>query len=425
LMIRHDYDLTSSLRRGALQPESFWRSFPILESLDMSENQMQGTLNLSGFPALTTLDLSSNRFGGKLPDILNGSFPFVLDLSNNVFMGSLHHLLCSDGAKATNLLNLGFNSLSGVIPECWEKWQILSSLYLENNDFSGAIPSCVGTKLSSLRLLNLRSNKFVGKIPQELCYLTDIQILDLSNNKLMGDIPKCFDNFSILSKNETFLDDQFDIYTEDGVSDSLVMKGHEYIYNNTILNQMGLLDLSNNKLDGYIPSDLTTLIKLKSLNLSRNYLTGRIPEKIGDLKEVESFDLSLNKLSGELPVSLSSLNPLSSFNVSYNNLTGKIPSSTQLQSLNESSFVCNKLCGDPLISEPYSRVKTPDTDHEEDDGSHGVDWGLIFSVVSGFIVGFWVIVAPLIVSRSWRIAYFRFLNDLRYMVYDVTNKMFL
>ncbi|GJW83029.1 leucine-rich repeat protein [Tanacetum coccineum] len=454
-------------------PESFWRSFPNLESLDVSKNQMQGTLNLLGMPALIDLDLSSNRFGGKLPDILNDSFPWFLDLSNNLFVGSLHHLLCSDGAKATRMLNLGNNSLSGVVSECWEKWQSLSLLNLENNNFTGgiprtlghlgnieslsmrgnkldgklpaslmnltdleilelsgnelagSIPSWVGTKLSSLRLLNLRSNKFVGKIPPELCYLTRIQILDLSNNKLMGDIPTCFNNFSVLSGKETNSDDHFKIFTntKDVIfSDPLVMKGHEYMYN-TILELMRLLDLSNNKLVGHIPSELTTLIKLKSLNLSRNQLTGRIPEKIGSLKELEYFDLSLNKLSGELPMSLSSLNSLSSFNVSYNNLTGKIPSSTQLQSLNELCFFGNELCGDPL-TERCPRVEAPDTDNEEDDGSDGENWGLIISVMSGFIVSFWVIMAPLIVSRSWRIAYFRFLNDFRYMVYDVTNKMF-
>ncbi|PWA41911.1 hypothetical protein CTI12_AA538010 [Artemisia annua] len=443
-------------------PESFWRSFPNLEYLDMSKNQMQGTLNLSGIPALEFLYLSSNRFGGKLPDIINGPILKVLDLSGNLFVGSVHHLLCSDGWKETVLLNLGNNSLTGVIPECWEKWPVLKYLNLENNNFSGriprtlghacnivkmnmggnklegklpaslmkltyleilelsgnelagSIPSWVGIKLSSLEILNLRSNKFVGKIPRGVCYLTHIQILDLSNNKLMGDIPKCFNNFSILSGKETNI--RFN-----NCSVPLVMKGHEYVYG-TILNLVRLLDLSNNKLVGHIPSELTTLIKLQSLNLSGNLLTGRIPEKIGDLKEIESFDLSLNKLSGELPMSLSSLNALSSFNVSYNNLTGKIPSSTQHQSLNESCFVGNKLCGDPL-SDPCSRVETPDTDHE-DDGSHGVDWGLIISVVSGFIAGFWVILAPLIVSRSWRIAYFRFWSQLGYMVYDVRHKMF-
>nr|GEW23444.1 leucine-rich repeat protein [Tanacetum cinerariifolium] len=145
---------------------------------------------------------------------------------------------------------------------------------------------------------------------------------------------------------------------------------------------------------------IDTCLKLKTKSKEEQLM---IPEKIGDLKELESLDLSMNKLSGELPMSLSSLHSLSSFNVSYNNLTGRTPSSTQLQSLNDSCFVGNKLCGDPLISELCSRVKTPDTDREEDDGSHGVEWGLIISVLSGFIVGFWVILAPLIVSRSWRI----------------------
>ncbi|PWA38567.1 leucine-rich repeat protein [Artemisia annua] len=345
-------------------PESFWRSFPNLLTLDMSKNQMQGTLNLSGIPVPSFLDLSSNRLEGKLP------------------------------ASLMSLTDLKILELSG-------------------NELDGSIPSWVGTKLSSLGLLNLRSNKFSGKIPHEVCYLTYIQILDLSNNKLTGDIPICFNNFSVLSGKETVSDDLFSIPSvHEAVlfSVPLVMKGHEYIYN-SILKLMRLLDLSNNKLVGHIPSELTTLIKLKSLNLSRNHLIGRIPEKIGDLKEIESFDLSLNKLSGELPMSLSSMNSLSSFNVSYNNLTGKIPSSTQLQSLNESSFLGNKLCGDPLTKR-CPRVEAPDTDNEEDDGSHGVDWGLIVSVVSGFIVGFWVIVAPLIVSRSRRIAYFRFLSEL-------------
>ncbi|GJW97044.1 leucine-rich repeat protein [Tanacetum coccineum] len=425
-------------------PESFWRSFPNLVYLDMSKNQMQGTLNLSGFPALISLDLSSNKFRGNLSYVLNGSFPVLLDLSNNLFVGSLHHFLCSNDGELTDVLNLGNNRLSGVIPECWEKWQRLSFLNLENNIFSGRIPrtlgrildlggnelngnipSWVGSELS-LSILNLRSNNFVGNIPHKLCYLTHIQILDLSDNKLMGDIPRCFSNFSVLSGKYTFEYDQFSYWLTDTkeyfLSDSLVMKGNEYIYS-TNLKLVRLLDLSSNNLVGLIPSELTTLVKLQSLNLSGNHLTGMIPKNIGDLKELESFDLSVNKLSGELPASLSSLHSLSSFNVSYNNLRGKIPSSTQLQSLNESCFLGNELCGDPL-TEHCSIVEVPNTDHEEDIVSRGTDWGLIISVVSGFIAGFWVILAPLIVSRSWRIAYFRFLSELRYMVYDVTHKMF-
>lgn len=151
-------------------------------------------------------------------------------------------------------------------------------------------------------------------------------------------------------------------------TDLLVTKGREDTYG-TILQFMMLLDLSSNNLTRHIPSELTTLVKLNSLNLSRNQLTGRIPENIGNLKSLESFDVSLNKLYGELPMSLSGLNSLSSFNVSYNNLTGRVPTSTQLQSLNESSFFGNNLCGAPLTKS--CAVKMPDMkDQDQDDGSH-------------------------------------------------------
>ncbi|KAJ0909748.1 putative non-specific serine/threonine protein kinase [Helianthus annuus] len=163
-----------------------------------------------------------------------------------------------------------------------------------------------------------------------------------------------------------------------------------------------LLDLSNNKFSGQIPSELTTLHKLKSLNLSRNQLTGEIPNKIGDMKSLESLDLLVNNLSGELPMSLSELNFLGTFNVSYNNLIGRVPTGTQIQSFNKSSFFGNKLCGAPLNDCVHADKPDTTSDQKEDGGSHKVDWGLIISIVLGFITGFWVIV----------VSYFRLLRKL-------------
>ncbi|KAF5800389.1 putative transferase [Helianthus annuus] len=142
------------------------------------------------------------------------------------------------------------------------------------------------------------------------------------------------------------------------------------------------------------------LRELISLNLSRNQLTGSIPDKIGDMKALESFDLSLNKLSGELPMSLSKLN-----------FIRRVPTSTQIQSLNESNFFGNRLCGAPLTRDCVP-VDVPVIvgDQEKEDGSHGADWGLIISIVLGFITGFWIIVASLTVNKSWRIVYFRLLR---------------
>nr|XP_043633344.1 receptor-like protein EIX2 [Erigeron canadensis] len=461
---------------SSAMPVSFWKSFPNLMKLDMSHNHIQG--KLLDIPAtLIILILNNNEFRGELPKLSNGSFLVMLDLSSNSFLGSIHSLLCSNIVKKSpnpsveTALNLGNNHLSGVIPECWDKWQKLSYLNLENNQFSGEIPGTLGSlsqlrslnmhrnklsgripaslmnlkeleilqigrneligripkwfgNLSSLRLLNLRSNSFLGEIPYELCHPTHIQILDLAHNNLSGHIPRCFNNFSVLSGKEVTSNQMISLsiyFQVVSVSDSLVMKGREDTYN-SILGLVTLLDLSSNNLVGHIPSELMALRELKSLNLSRNQLTGWIPEKIGDMKSLETLDVSLNKLSGKLPMSLSSLTFLLSFNVCWNHLTGRIPSSTQLQSFNESSFFGNKLCGDPLTNRcvptevPYAEVQ------KKDEASDGADWGLITSVVVGLVVGFWLIVAPLMVSRAWKIAYFRFLSELRYMVYDFIHK---
>ncbi|XP_035845124.1 receptor-like protein EIX2 [Helianthus annuus] len=132
------------------------------------------------------------------------------------------------------------------------------------------------------------------------------------------------------------------------------------------------------------------------------------------MKELISLDLSVNWLSGELPMSLSKLNFLSSFNVSFNSLTGRIPTSTQLQSFSESSFFGNKLCGAPLTeTNGCERVKAATHTIGEKKEEDGADWGLIISIVVGFVCGFWMIMGPLIVRRSWRIAYFSFVSNLR------------
>ncbi|XP_076926334.1 receptor-like protein EIX2 [Bidens hawaiensis] len=465
---------------SSTMPLSFWGSFPNLEYLDMSQNHIQG--RLLGIPStLFILDLSHNKFIGQLPELSNSSLIYILDLSYNSFEGMLHKLICSDGRKQLGLgaLNLANNHLSGGIPnQCWERYEWLEFLSLENNNLSGGIPrtmgslyslislnmcnnklsgrlpsslknltelwilqlagnkfvgripTWLGTKITFLSILNLRSNNFRRFIPRELCYLTRIHILDLAHNNLSGNIPRCFKNFTILAGKGYISDDRNFFISVGRIyvsgSASLVMKGREDTYS-TILRLVLIVDLSSNNLTGHIPSELMALHSLLSLNLSRNQLTGSIPKNIGDMKSLESFDVSLNQLSGELPVSLSSLNFLSSFNVSYNNFTGRVPTSTQLQSFNESSFCGNKLCGDPLpescaVAVPDAHHEDEDEDEEEKGGAHVADLGLITSTVFGLIAGFLVVVVPLIVSTRWRIEYFGFLRELKYMICDAIHK---
>ncbi|KAL8241555.1 hypothetical protein R6Q59_014909 [Mikania micrantha] len=455
-------DISNACISSPMPPETFWRSFPNLSYLDMSKNHIKDTLTFFFPSPLDALDLSSNLFTGTLPSLSTGSsMPLFLDLSNNSFMGSLHHFLCFDGVEKTQFLSLGYNNLSGVIPKCWNKWSSLRVLILENNNLSGeiprtigslfnlkwlnmhgnnisgrlpsslmylkslsilqlgknelvgSIPPWVGTKLTLLGILNLRSNHLDGNIPDKLCYLSYIQIIDLAKNNLSGIIPRCFNNFSVLMgiANSNSFDMSLGVVAPSiTASDALVMKGQEYTYK-SILSLVTSLDLSSNNFFGPIPSEITSLQELKSLNLSRNQLRGRIPERIGDMNALESFDLSINNLSGELPVSLSRLNFLSSFNVSCNNLTGKVPLCTQLQSFSESSFLGNQLCGAPLsdLCVPSEVPAHTTRDQKED---NGLEWGLIISIVLGFVIGFWIILAPLIINTSWRTAYFCLMSRL-------------
>jgi hypothetical protein len=61
---------------------------------------------------------------------------------------------------------------------------------------------------------------------------------------------------------------------------------------------------------------------------------------------MEALDLSQNKLSGEIPQQLTQLTFLEFLNVSYNNLMGRIPQGKQFDTFENNSFERNpRLCG--------------------------------------------------------------------------------
>ncbi|KAJ0901390.1 putative leucine-rich repeat-containing, plant-type, leucine-rich repeat domain superfamily [Helianthus annuus] len=447
-----------------LIPNWIWTTFSSVTYFNISHNNIQGMLgNVSFLTPGALLDLSYNSFHGLLPGHFNRPDLDLLDLSSNSLSGSLEEFLCSgiQEPRQLSVLNLANNNMSGVISDCWTNWESLVILNLEKNQFSGIIPSSIGNissllsldirqnKLSgnlpvsllnsksliiielaenelvgriptsigrentSLKLLSLRSNKLEGKIPDEICHLSSIQIMDLAHNDLSGNLPTCFTNLTVISgkeKSSPFI--LYDELFQNQVlgSASLVTKGRVSTYDN-ILYLVTTLDLSNNKFSGSIPDELVSLLGLRFLNLSKNNLTGQIPNSFSKTGMLESLDLSVNHLNGNIPSSLSSLTSLSFLDVSYNNLVGRIPTGPQLQTFNESSFIGNKLCGDPL---PVCSPNTNDprgTDDEHDE-SDGIDWILVIFTVLGLVIGFWIMIGPLIVSKRWRNAYYHFLEGI-------------
>jgi Leucine-rich repeat (LRR) protein len=68
------------------------------------------------------------------------------------------------------------------------------------------------------------------------------------------------------------------------------------------------INLSNNKIGGYIPEDLP--ITLQQLFLSANQLTGSIPSSLSKLKNLTAMSVNGNNLNGDLPDAFDSLNGL-------------------------------------------------------------------------------------------------------------------
>ncbi|XVE62769.1 hypothetical protein DITRI_Ditri06bG0146200 [Diplodiscus trichospermus] len=320
--------------------------------------------------------------------------------------------------SSTAFLSLRNNSLFGELPSTLQNLADMMMLDLSENQFTGSIPTWIGDKLSNLLALNLRSNNFQGDIPHQICALNSLQVLDLGSNNISGSIQKCFSNYQNamsakaqgLNLREYISSAPFSV----SIGTLLVMKGREDEYN-AILGFVTSIDLSVNNLTGEIPKELCNITELQSLNLSRNLLRGKLPENMGNMKRLETLDLSINQLHGGIPSSFSNLNFLNHLNLSYNNLTGQIPLSTQLQSFNESSYIGNHLCGPPVTKNWSTNGETvPDVTKG---GSHegrkrSKVNGLFVSIMIGFVMGFWGVVAPLFFIRSWKIAYYKKLGQI-------------
>ncbi|KAL7257808.1 hypothetical protein ACSBR1_004007 [Camellia fascicularis] len=447
-------------------PSWLWNFSSSIVSLNLSHNQIHGGIShINVLSHGCKIYLNSNQLNGPLPRL--SSNLVELYLSNNSFSGGISHLICDrmDEEKYLEILHIGENLLSGEIPDCWISWKSLviihmgnnnftghipssfgllyhlNSLHLRNNqlsgeissslqnctnlemldlsenEFIGSIPTWMGERLRQLKILTLRSNRLDGLIPPEICGLYSLQVFDIANNNLYGGMPQCVNNFASMAVKRESSDlisyigpgrDHLDSFLENAI---LVTKGNNYQYDK-ILALVAVVDISNNNISGKIPVELTSLLGLLSLNLSGNHLAGVIPKKIGNMESLESLDLSRNQLYGEIPPSISNLTFLSYLNLSHNNLSGKIPSSTQLQSFSSSSFIGNNLCGLPLSNNCSVGGKTPDVRNEGDSegATSEVDWFYLFMGL-GFVVGFWAICAPILFIKSWRYAYFQYLDN--------------
>ncbi|KAF7142852.1 hypothetical protein RHSIM_Rhsim05G0176500 [Rhododendron simsii] len=427
-------DLSHNQINGLLPDLSLKVQSHMLPWIDLSYNLLTGPVPLIP-PSLSYLKLSKNNFKGSLDFLCentSGSLVY-LDLSNNQLSGELPY--CLSHFKRLSIINLAYNNLYGEIPISIGSLSQVRILNLRSNNLSGEVPAWLGTNLTSLTVLILRSNEFNRSIPRQLCQLNRIHILDLSQNHLSGNIPPCFSNFTSLVERNHYDVTRLTTYYNYGryVGDESMYMDSKYETNAVLQwkgqdqeygKNLGLLktiDLSSNKLSGKIPEQVGSLAGLHSLNLSRNTLTGKIIQEIGQMKMLESLDLSANKLSGEIPGSLAHLNFLSVLNLSSNNLSGEIPLSTQLQSFNASAYSGNPdLCGLPLpnkcLGDPPITPQ-PEDKSIQDNEDRSITQGFYVSMGLGFFFGFWGVFGTILFNSRSRHAFFMFLNHITDWIY--------
>jgi hypothetical protein len=157
-----------------------------------------------------------------------------------------------------------------------------------------------------LSVLLLRANHFDGELPVHLCLLEQLNILDISQNQLSGPIPSCLGNL-------IFKESSQKAFVNLGVC--FLSKSIEKAYYAT----MGppLVDSMYN-LGKDIWLNFTEVVEFRTKNMYYAY-KGKI------LSYISGIDLSNNNFVGAIPLEFGNLSEILSLNLSHNNLTGSIP----------------------------------------------------------------------------------------------------
>lgn len=293
-------------------------------SFNFSNNRLSGSLPHP--PAVIDtgifrprLDLSGNNISGSIPSQLFRHYQHVY-LQNNRLSGSIPDDISEFDGEAIFLSN---NKLTGSLPEGFGKVSA-EHVDLDNNQLSGAFPALDPSFSVRIRL-NLSKNQFDGQVSKFLDEVGDIDHLNLSNNRLRGNLG----NFK--SRKISFLD-----ISHNKISGGLASFEADWLHelnasHNNMTGTVGTIeanylrsvDLSYNKLHGNIPLPVNYLYRnMRAWNLSHNVFDGEIPVDMQEMFNAD-IDISHNRLHGDVEAykrRFEALNKNASINV-----TGQTP----------------------------------------------------------------------------------------------------
>ncbi|PWA42834.1 leucine-rich repeat protein [Artemisia annua] len=314
-----------------------------LKELHLYNNSFQGKIppSLANCSNLEALHMGSNNLVGKIPDefgslymlkLLNfyknkieGGIPQFI--GNLTFLRSLSFANCGLGGRIpdvfhqlSNLRRIALlgNNLVGTVPRSFYNLSSLELVYFDNNRLTGGLPINFGLRQPRLNVLSLSDNQFTGSLPPSLLNSQELLVLDVARNNFSGKLvitSHKICNLEIVSLNSNGFGS--------GEDDDELLKFVDAL---SICKSLGLLNLSYNRMRGFLPDSLGNLsASLYYLGLRSNVIQGSLPASIGNLISLMFLDVNSNLIEGPIPPSICSFNNLRYLDMSNNSFGGVIP----------------------------------------------------------------------------------------------------
>ncbi|KAF3567572.1 hypothetical protein DY000_02017244 [Brassica cretica] len=194
----------SSLKRLEIQLNNISGEFPDLSSLknlnylDASDNRISGRVPLSLPGSVVQISMRNNLMEGTIPESFRNLTSLeVVDLSHNKLSGSVPSFIFTH--QTLQQLTLSFNGFTSLDSPYYSPSGLPSELIsvdLSNNQIRGSLPLFMGL-LPKLSALSLENNSFSGMIPTQYVWKTvspgsdfaAFQRLLLGGNFLFGVVP--------------------------------------------------------------------------------------------------------------------------------------------------------------------------------------------------------------------------------------------